>query len=103
MLAEQKQISRLFRKERDLRALPALARALLEEDSPLGFVDILPFDGNLGHPAFGPPDDLYWRKEIAELSETPRSSDPVKVAICPTCLGAGPPLRFCLDLIRARG
>ncbi|MCL7970864.1 MAG: diguanylate cyclase [marine benthic group bacterium] len=77
LLEEQRQTSRSFRKERDLKALPALARALIEEGSPLGFVDILPFDGNLGHPAFGPGDDLYWRKEIAELSEPPRSEVPV--------------------------
>jgi len=77
LLEEQRQNSRTFRKERDLKALPVLARALLEEGTPLGFVDILPFEGNLGHPAFGPADDLYWRKEIAELSEPPRSEDPV--------------------------
>jgi diguanylate cyclase (GGDEF)-like protein len=77
ILEEQRQTSRKFRKERDLKALPALARAIIEEGSPLGFVDILPFEGNLGHPAFGPGDDLYWRKEIAELSEPPRSPEPV--------------------------
>lgn len=77
ILEEQRQTSRTFRKERDLKALPVLARALIEEGTPLGFVDILPFEGNLGHPAFGPADDLYWRKEIAELSEPPRSEDPV--------------------------
>lgn len=77
MLEEQRLTSRTFRKERDLWALPALSRALLEEEGPLGFVDILPFDGNLGHPAFGPAEDLYWRKEIAELAEPPRSGEPV--------------------------
>ena len=77
ILEEQRQTSRTFRKERDLKALPTLARALIEEGTPLGFVDILPFEGNLGHPAFGPGDDLYWRKEIAELSELPRSEDAV--------------------------
>lgn len=77
ILEEQRQTSRTFRKERDLKALPALARALLEEGTPLGFVDILPFEGNLGHPAFGPGDDLYWRKEIAELSELARAEEPV--------------------------
>ena len=77
ILEGQRQTSREFRKERDLRVLPALARALIEEGTSLGFVDILPFEGNLGHPAFGPGDDLYWRKEIAELSEPPRSEDPV--------------------------
>jgi diguanylate cyclase (GGDEF)-like protein len=76
ILEEQRQTSRTFRKERDLRTLPTLARALIEEDSSLGFVDILPFDGNLGHPSFGPADDLFWRKEIAELSEPPRAEDP---------------------------
>ena len=76
MLEAQRLNSRMFRKERDLRALPNLGRALLEEETPLGFVDILPFDGNLGHPAFGPAEDHYWRKEIAELAEPPRSDDP---------------------------
>ena len=44
-------------------------------------MDILPFEGNLGHPAFGPGDDLYWRKEIAELSEPPRSEEAVVIPV----------------------
>jgi diguanylate cyclase (GGDEF)-like protein len=77
MVSEQPQNSRRFRKERGLDTLGALARAAIGEETPLGFVDVLPFEGNLGHPAFGPPEDLYWRKEVAELSEPPRSNVPV--------------------------
>jgi diguanylate cyclase (GGDEF)-like protein len=77
MLEEQRQTSRRFRKERGLAALPAVARAILGDERSLGFVDILPFEGNLGHPAFGPGEDLYWRKSIAELGEAPRAFEPV--------------------------
>lgn len=77
LLEEQRQTSRRFKKERGLFALPAVARAVLGDESSLGFVDILPFDGNLGHPAYGPAEDLFWRKDIAELTEPPRARDPV--------------------------
>lgn len=77
MLSEQAQSSTRFRKERGLENLPAVARAVIGDESELGFVDILPFEGNLGHPAFGPQEDLFWRKDIAELVEPRRSSTPV--------------------------
>jgi len=77
LLEEQRQTSRRFKKERGLFALPAVARAVLGDESSLGFVDILPFDGNLGHPAYGPAEDLFWRKDIAELIEPPRAREPV--------------------------
>ncbi|MDT8435717.1 MAG: diguanylate cyclase, partial [Gemmatimonadota bacterium] len=77
VLEDQRQTSRRFKKERGLGTLPAVARAVLEDETSLGFVDILPFDGNLGHPAYGPPEDLFWRKDVAELMEPPRSDEPV--------------------------
>lgn len=77
LLEEQRQTSRRFKKERGLVSLPAVARAVLGEEGSLGFVDILPFDGNLGHPAYGPAEDLFWRKDIAELTEPPRAGEPV--------------------------
>ena len=77
MLQEQRRDSRRFRKERGLTSLPAVARALIGEETPLGFVDVLPFEGNLGHPAYGPPEDLYWRQMIVDLVEPPRAKDPV--------------------------
>ena len=77
MLEEQRQSSERFKKERGLDTLPAVARAVIGDESPLGFVDVLPFEGNLGHPGFGPVEDLFWRKDIAGLVEPPRSADPV--------------------------
>lgn len=77
MLEEQRQSSRRFKRERGVQGLPAVARALIGEESELGFVDVLPFDGNLGHPAYGPPEDLYWRRQIADLVEPRRSESPV--------------------------
>ena len=77
MLEENRQSSSRFRKERGLESLAPVARAVLGDESSLGFIDILPFEGNLGHPAYGPPEDLYWRKDLAELLELPRSPEPV--------------------------
>jgi len=77
MLEEQKQTSKRFKKERGLDTLPAVARAVIGDEAPLGFVDVLPFEGSLGHPGFGPVEDLFWRKDIASLVEPSRSADPV--------------------------
>jgi diguanylate cyclase (GGDEF)-like protein len=77
MVDEQRQTSRSFKRERGLHTLNALARGIIGEETSLGFVDVLPFEGNLGHPAFGPAEDLFWRKEVAELVEPPRSDLPV--------------------------
>lgn len=77
LLEELRQSSRRFRRERGVQGLPAIARALIGDESELGFVDVLPFDGNLGHPAYGPPEDLYWRRQIADLVEPRRSEQPV--------------------------
>jgi len=77
MLEENRQSSSRFRKERGLSALAPVARAVLGDESSLGFIDILPFEGNLGHPAYGPAEDLYWRKDVADLLELPPSPEPV--------------------------
>ncbi len=77
MLDEERASSRKFRKLRGLHYLAAIARLLEEEGVALGFVDILPFDGALDHPALGPPEDLYWRQAILELAEPERANEPV--------------------------
>ena len=77
ILEENRQSSSRFRKERGLESLAPIARAVLGDESSLGFIDILPFEGNLGHPAYGPPEDLYWRKDLAELLELSPSAEPV--------------------------
>jgi diguanylate cyclase (GGDEF)-like protein len=77
MLDEQRQSSRKFKRVRGLLGLPAVARALIGEETPLGFVDVLPFEGGLGHPAYGPPEDLFWRRTIADLVEPSRSEESV--------------------------
>lgn len=77
MLDEQRQSSRKFKRVRGLFGLPAVARALIGNETPLGFVDVLPFEGGLGHPAYGPPEDLFWRRTIADLVEPSRSREPV--------------------------
>lgn len=77
MLEEQAQTARGFKEHRGLGNMSALARAAIGDETPLGFVDVLPFDGNLGHPAFGPPEDLFWRKDLADLVEPTRSDEPV--------------------------
>lgn len=77
MLDEERASSRKFRKLRGLHYLAAIARLLQEEGVALGFVDILPFDGALDHPALGPPEELYWRQAILELAEPTRANEPV--------------------------
>ncbi len=81
MLDEQKQTSRRFKKERGLASLPAVARAVIGDENSLGFVDVLPFEGNLGHPGMGLLEDLFWRKDIAALAEPTRSEEPVVASL----------------------
>ncbi len=76
MLDEQRLSSRGFRKLRGLYALDAVARAVRERKH-LGFIDILPFEGALDHPALGPHDELFWRQSVVELAEGPRAGEPV--------------------------
>ena len=76
VLQEEHQASRRFRKLRGMGGLGALARAAVEEVD-LGFVDILPCEGCLDHPLLGPPEELYWRRQVVVESEPKRSALPV--------------------------
>jgi diguanylate cyclase (GGDEF)-like protein len=77
VLTEERQSSRRFRKLRGLGQLEALARAVAVDRIELGFVDILPCDGCLDHPLIGPPEGLFWRREIVGATEPVRARAPV--------------------------
>ncbi|HEX3275971.1 MAG TPA: diguanylate cyclase [Gemmatimonadales bacterium] len=77
LLEEARQSSRRFRKIRGLDALPAVARAVAVDRLDLGFVDILSSEGALDHPLSGPPEEIWWRRELLASVETPRSRQPV--------------------------
>ncbi|MDX1576946.1 MAG: diguanylate cyclase [Gemmatimonadota bacterium] len=77
MLDEERASSRHFRKLRGLHYLGAISRLVSEDELDLGFVDILPFDGALDHPALGPADQLYWRRGLMELAEPEPADMPV--------------------------
>ena len=70
-------IERRLRKMRGLTQLEALARAVAVDRIDLGFVDILPCDRCLDHPLIGPPEGLFWRREIVGATEPVRSRLPV--------------------------
>ena len=76
MLDEQRLSSRGLMKLRGLHSLEAVAWAI-KEGKVLGFIDILPFEGALDHPALGPHDQLFWRRGIVELAERNRALQPV--------------------------
>jgi diguanylate cyclase (GGDEF)-like protein len=76
MLDEGRDSSRGLMKLRGLHSLQAVAWAV-KEGKVLGFIDILPFEGALDHPALGPPDQLFWRRGIVELTERNRAHRPV--------------------------
>ncbi len=76
MLDEQRLSSRGLMKLRGLHSLEAVAWAI-KEGKDLGFLDILPFEGALDHPALGPHDQLFWRRGIVELAERNRALQPV--------------------------
>lgn len=77
LLQEEPQSSRRFRKVRGLNGLEGLARAVSDDRIDLGFVDILPCDGCLGHPLWGEPEKLFWRRRVVGETEPPRSKAPV--------------------------
>ncbi len=77
VLMAERQSSRRFRKMRGLTQLEALARAVAVDRIDLGFVDILPCDGCLDHPLIGPPEGLFWRREIVGATEPARARLPV--------------------------
>jgi diguanylate cyclase (GGDEF)-like protein len=63
---------------RGLSGLKALTRALTRpERVDLGFVDILSCEGALDHPMAGPREDLFWRRAVVQVTEPPRSREPV--------------------------
>ncbi len=88
LLDESKYSSRRFRKIRGLDALPAVARAVAVDRLDLGFVDILSTEGALDHPLSGPPEELYWRRELLAAVEAPRSRHPVVSSAVVASIGA---------------
>lgn len=78
VLADEPQASRRLRKyRRDLGQLEVIARAVVDDEIDLGFVDILPCEGCLDHPLMGPPEELFKRRSILESCEPPRSPAPI--------------------------
>lgn len=78
-LAPEREGPRILR-VRGLEGLRPLARALEREGGAmLGFVDVLSCEGALDHPLAGPREDLFWRRTVVQLSEPPRSPEPVVV------------------------
>lgn len=79
MLDQERASSRTFRKLRGLHTLSGLSELVRDGGERLGFVDILPFEGSLAHPAMGPGHELYRRRAILELAEPARAEEPVIV------------------------
>ncbi len=77
MLDTERHSSPHFRQIRGLHYLAAISRQIKDEGAHLGFIDVLPFDGALDHPAFGPTEHLYWRRGILALADPPPADDPV--------------------------
>ncbi len=76
VLQEMRMTSRGFVKVRGLDGLEAVARAVAD-GVELGFVDILHNEGSLDHPMLGPPEELFWRRRVAQEAAPPRSLEPV--------------------------
>ncbi|MBI4513685.1 MAG: diguanylate cyclase, partial [Gemmatimonadetes bacterium] len=90
VLDAERMSSRRFRKIRGLENVAALADVVnrLTEEAlgadggqpaieSLGFIDLMPYDGDVDHPAMGPKEEVYWRRAILRLAEPARSPDPV--------------------------
>lgn len=87
LLDSERMSSRRFRKVRGLENVAALAQAVRRpppasgngeaESEGLGFVDLMPHDGDADHPAMGPKEQLFWRRAVARLAEPARSALPV--------------------------
>lgn len=87
LLESERMSSRRFRKVRGLENVAALAEAVRNATpgtrneggmaEGLGFVDLMPYDGEVDHPAMGPKTQLFWRRAIAQLAEPSRSPLPV--------------------------
>ena len=76
MLDEQPLSSNEFMRVRGLHTLSVVSWAI-RNDRRLGFVDLLPFEGTLDHPALGPHEELLWRREITALAEGRGAVQPV--------------------------
>jgi diguanylate cyclase (GGDEF)-like protein len=88
LLEQARYSSRRFRKLRGLDALKAVARAVAVDRLDLGFVDILSTEGSLDHPLSGPPEELFWRRELLASTEPPRSRYPVVDTAVVASIGA---------------
>ncbi len=77
LLQEARHTSSRFLKARGLEAIPALSHAIAETRIDLGFVDLLSYEGMLDHPLSGPPEELFWRRQLVASTEPPRSDTPV--------------------------
>lgn len=77
MLEDARQSSRRFRIVRGVEHLGSLARAVTVDRLDLGFVDVLASEGALDHPLLGPPEQLFWRRQVLAAVEPPRSRLPV--------------------------
>jgi len=82
MLDEERMSSRYFRKLRGLHYLGAVSRLVEKEGTHLGFIDVLPYDGALDHPAMGPSEELYTRRSILDLAE-PEAAEGAVIHIPP--------------------
>lgn len=88
MLQEARHTSSRFLKARGLDAIPALSHAIAETRIDLGFVDLLSYEGMLDHPLSGPPEELFWRRQLVASTEPPRSATPVVDQTVVMCVGA---------------
>ncbi|MGQ0704255.1 MAG: diguanylate cyclase [Gemmatimonadales bacterium] len=88
LLEELRLSGKRFQKLRGLGALPALHRAVVVDQLPLGFVDVLSAEGALDHPLSGPREELYWRRAVVQSTEPPRSQAPVVEAGVIASVGA---------------
>jgi diguanylate cyclase (GGDEF)-like protein len=78
VLEEERALSGRFRRVRGLEEVSAIAEAIgRSSGARLGFIDLLPYERDLDHPAMGPKAQLYLRREIAAQAESPRSPVPV--------------------------
>jgi ferredoxin len=87
LLQVERQASRRFRKVRGMAQLPAIARAVGVDRIDLGFIDILPCEGCLDHPLLGSKEELFWRREVVNSTEPPRSPTPVIDRTVPVQVG----------------
>lgn len=89
VLDAERMSSRRFRKMRGLENVAALAEVVDRATEQrvgdggqpaidsLGFIDLMPYDGDADHPAMGPKEQVFWRRAILRLAEPARSPDPV--------------------------